>query len=181
MLRIGLRSRGSAPVPVGNAGRRVLVEPPNSAEGGKELKREFFEPCVCSDCTKGEIDPSELEAAVRFSLGYLRYSTKVGPLFDQWAVFYDQKKHKFAHSLCAMDQGVTLELLRMGECALPRCGRQFFCEREPKEGCILVELGEFQRTKRGLGKFEPRTGATVHWACARKTWNREILRGLMGR
>jgi hypothetical protein len=143
---------------------------------------EKMEICVCEGCSLGPIEIKPILASMRFTTGYLKYR-KFGPFFEESLRFFDGRKHKFAHSLCAYEHGIIIDELKMDKCMLcpkkhdrePR-PYQFYCEREPEECCLLVEQGYFQSRKGGLfAKFVAEKQAVVHWACAREEWRQALL------
>lgn len=148
----------------------------------QNVRVENLENCVCEGCTLGPIETRPILATLRFTTGYLKYK-KFGPLFEESLRFFDGRKHKFAHSLCAYEHGIVIDDLEMDKCMLcpknhdgePR-PYQFYCEREPRECCLLVEQGYFQENKGGLfARFIAEKQVAVHWACAREEWRQALL------
>jgi hypothetical protein len=116
---------------------------------------------------------------------------KSGPYFEERLLFHDGARHKFAHSVCAYDDGIRPSELSMEFCTLPGCNDNFKCSRnsdrvdhdglylpgddpewgcEP-EGCLLVERGYFKTMKGGrFLSFVVEQRGAVHWACAESEW-----------
>lgn len=172
-----LRRDGGVPRSV-RSGVPQIHQPEKPTRYLQEKRQGGLEICLCEDCHFGPIEVQPIMAVLRFTTGYLRYR-KFGPWFEESLRFFDGRKHKFTHSICAYDQGIVIDRLRRDLCVLcpsTEEGIQFYCEREPKECCLLVEQGYFHPVKGGrFSRFIPEKTGAVHWACARVVWNQRLL------
>jgi hypothetical protein len=131
--------------------------------------------CVSQDCgLDNEIEIDGTNNIVRFRLGYVLYRKHGAMLFPHFLMTEDGEEELYAHVDCAIDAGLKPEKLTAHTCYYNN--RQFYCEGDPEETCLLIEIGALN----GEDEFIASQRGAIHWACAHRWWAPELFEELEG-